>query len=95
MSTSKTLKKIRVALSLARIVAINVVAMAIAAMAAVHVYNRQKAPRPAPIVSGILATHPALGAAPTIEIEMEPAGAAPAGAQRAPASPAVNAAIRP
>jgi hypothetical protein len=100
VSTSKRLRNIAAAASFARIVAINMVAMAIAAMAAVHVYNRQKPPRPAPLVRGILAAHPtpaggASGAAPVIEIEMEmePAGAAPAGAERAPASPGVNDAI--
>ncbi len=99
MRTSKTLRQIRVALSLARIVAINVVALVIAAMAAVHVYHRQRAPRPGPLMRGILAAHPATGpsgAAPTIEIdtESEPAGAATGGAERAPASPGVNDAIR-
>ena len=101
MAPSKTLRKIAAAASFARIVAINVVAMAIAAMAAVHVYHRGKPPRPAPLVQAILAAHPApagdaSGAAPTIEIEMEmePAGAAIDGSQRGPASPGVNDAIR-
>lgn len=103
MAPSKTLRNIAAAASFARIVAINVVAMAIAAMAAVHVYYRGKTPRPAPIVRAILAAHPApasdaSSATPTIEIEMEmemePAGAATDGSQRGPASPGVNDAIR-
>jgi hypothetical protein len=102
VAPSKTLRKIAAAASFARIVAINVVAMAIAAMAAVHVYYRGKTPRPAPMVREILAAHPApasaasgaSGAAPTIEIDMEPVGAATDGAQRGPASPGVNDAIR-
>jgi hypothetical protein len=97
VASSKTLRKIAAAASFARIVAINVIAMAIAAMAAVHVYYRGKPPRPAPLVQAILAAHPApTGDAPTIEvgIEVDPAGAASAGSQRGPASPGVNDAIR-
>jgi hypothetical protein len=101
VSTSKRLRDIAAIASFARIVAINVLAMAIAAMAAVHVYNRGKPPRPAPLVRAILAAHPApagdaSGAAPTIEIEMEmePAGAATDGSHRGSASPGVNDALR-
>lgn len=101
MAPSKTLRKIAAAASFARIVAINVVALAIAAMAAVHVYNRGKPPRPGPLVREILAAHPtpaggASGAVKAIEVEIEsePAGAAPGGSQRGPASPGVNDAIR-
>ena len=96
MAPSKTLRKIAAAASFARIVAINVVAMAIAAMAAAHVYHRGKPPRPAPLVRAILAAHLApVGDPPAIEIgiELDPAGAASGGSQRGPASPGVNDAI--
>lgn len=98
MSTSKALRRIGAALSLARIVIINVVALVVAGVAAVHVYNRQYNPRPAPIVRGILAAHAptasaASSAAETIEIDLD--GVAPAGSQRVPASPSVNDGSRP
>jgi hypothetical protein len=86
---SKTLGRIGTALSLARIVAINVFALAVAAAAAVHVHNRASRRKAAPIVAAPAAS----SAAPSFEIELE--GPAPVGSGRAPALPGVNDASRP
>lgn len=98
MELSKALRKIGAALSLGRVVVINVVALVVAFVAAVHVYNRETNPRPAPIVRGILAAHPtpapAASATEWLPGEIEILDDAPAGSTRAPASPGVNDAIR-
>jgi hypothetical protein len=88
--------RIAAVLSLGRIVLINVLALAVAAVGALHVYNRERAPRPAPLVRGILAAHPtttASGATPTIDVDLERAD--PGGSVRDPASPSVNTQVRP
>jgi hypothetical protein len=99
---SKALRPIRTALSLARVVAINLVGLAVALGAAVHVHNRESNRRPAPIARAILAAHPASSAAPGasgaaspwLPVEIELLDDARPGSDRAPASPGVNDANR-
>jgi hypothetical protein len=95
--------RIRTALSLGRIVVINVLALAVTAAATVHVLNRPTGPRPAPLLRGVLAAHPTAtttpaapassSGAPSIEVDLERAD--PVGSARAPASPGVNDVARP
>ena len=104
MAISKALRQIAAALSLARIVAINLVGLAVALVAAVHVYNREQNPRPAPIARSVLLAHPVAssvtpsasgaGSAPWLPIEVELLDDAPGGSVRDPASPGVNDASR-
>ena len=98
------LGRIVAALSLARIVAINLVGLAVALVAAVHVYNREQNPRAAPIARSVLLAHPAAtsaapsasgaGPVPWLPIEVELLDDAPGGSVRDPASPGVNDASR-
>lgn len=104
MELSKALRRIGAALSLARVVVVNLVGLAVALVAAVHVYNRETNPRPAPIARGILVAHlanananassaapGASGAAPPwLPVEIELLDDARPGSDRAPASPGVN-----
>jgi hypothetical protein len=64
---------IRVALSLARIVLLNVLALLITAGVTAHVLTRSAGPRPAPLARSVLAAHPttALSTAPPVEIDLE------------------------
>jgi Mn2+/Fe2+ NRAMP family transporter len=103
---SKALRPIRTALSLARVVAINLVGLAVALGAAVHVHNRETNRRPAPIARAILAAHPAIAdassaapgasgaASPWLPVEIELLDDVRPGSDRAPASPGVNDANR-
>lgn len=70
-------KSIRAALSLGRIVLINVLAMAVTAGVTIHVYTRPARPKP-----------PAALAAPLIDVDLETVD--PVVAPRAPAAPIVN-----
>jgi hypothetical protein len=63
---------IRAALSLARIVMINVFALVITAGVTAHVLLRPTGPRPALLARGILAAHPTtLPGAPPVEVDLE------------------------
>jgi hypothetical protein len=79
---------IRAALSLARIVMINVFALVITAGVTAHVLLRPTGPRPALLARGILAAHPTstLPSAPPVEVDLEIAkpAAATTGTMRQP-----------
>ena len=62
---------IRAAFSLARIVMINVLALAITAAVTARVLTRPSGPRPAPLARSVLAAHPTPPAAAPVEVDVD------------------------